>query len=264
MTVVPYSVGWSTWRAVQADPKASPATALALVLIAAVATGCGNAAAENESTAQPVGDLVGGSAAPLAQCRDWNAGTEAEKRATIADIRSFVPGATILWTALSPDVPTPGDWSDFLDAMTLLDVDGFSFVDLFLLTSPFAPGFIAEAQARGFQVLPPSVQAIDQSQHEIDGETAVTHALDRLHRRAPGRHHVLHDRNLCTRRDVAGPFEVHAGAVALRFFAHDDRRDRMLLQRRRQRDRAGDRIRAQREASDSADLPLATVFVAAQ
>jgi hypothetical protein len=30
---------------------------------------------------------VGGSVAPLALCRDWNAGTEAEKQATIADIR---------------------------------------------------------------------------------------------------------------------------------------------------------------------------------
>jgi glycerophosphoryl diester phosphodiesterase len=72
--------------------------------------------------------------------------------AQVADIRSHVPGATILWTALSPDDPTPGDWSDFLDAMTLLDVDGFSLVDLFLLSSPFAPDFVAQAQARGFQV----------------------------------------------------------------------------------------------------------------
>jgi len=37
---------------------------------------------------QGVGDPVGGSVAALAQCRDWNAGTEAEKQATIADIRS--------------------------------------------------------------------------------------------------------------------------------------------------------------------------------
>jgi hypothetical protein len=72
----------------KADPKASPASALALVLIAAAVAGCGNAAAENDSPAKPVGDLVGGSAASLAQCRDWNAGTEAEKQATIADIRS--------------------------------------------------------------------------------------------------------------------------------------------------------------------------------
>ena len=31
---------------------------------------------------------MGGSVAALAQCRDWNAGTEEEKQATIADIRS--------------------------------------------------------------------------------------------------------------------------------------------------------------------------------
>lgn len=74
----------------KADPKASPATTLALVLIAAAVAGCGHAAADDDSTAQPVGDLVGGSSAALAQCRDWNAGTEAEKRATIADIRSFL------------------------------------------------------------------------------------------------------------------------------------------------------------------------------
>jgi hypothetical protein len=74
----------------KADPKASPSTALALVLTAAAVAGCGHAAAENGSTAQPVGDLVGGSSAALAQCRDWNKGTEAEKQATIADIRSFL------------------------------------------------------------------------------------------------------------------------------------------------------------------------------
>ena len=64
-------------------PRA-PATALALALIAA----CGDDATGQESTAKAVGDPVGGSVAALAQCRDWNAGTEAEKQATIADIRS--------------------------------------------------------------------------------------------------------------------------------------------------------------------------------
>jgi glycerophosphoryl diester phosphodiesterase len=72
--------------------------------------------------------------------------------AQVEDIRSHVPEATILWTALAPDDPTPEDWSDFLDAMALVDVDGFSFVDLFLLNSPFAPDFISQAQGRGFQV----------------------------------------------------------------------------------------------------------------
>ena len=72
--------------------------------------------------------------------------------AQVLDIQAQVPNATILWTALSPDHPTPEDWSGFLDDMTLLGVDGFSLVDLFFLTSPFGPSFIVEAQARGFLV----------------------------------------------------------------------------------------------------------------
>ena len=64
------------------------ALALALCLIAGALAGCGDEATGNEPTAKPVGDPVGGSVAALAQCRDWNAGTEAEKQATIADIRS--------------------------------------------------------------------------------------------------------------------------------------------------------------------------------
>jgi glycerophosphoryl diester phosphodiesterase len=72
--------------------------------------------------------------------------------AQVADIQANVPGATIMWTALSPDDPTPEDWTDFFDAMDPLGVDGFSLVDLFLLDSPFAPTFIAEAHARGYLV----------------------------------------------------------------------------------------------------------------
>jgi hypothetical protein len=59
------------------------------VLIAAALAGCGgDDAAGEDPSAQGVGEQVGGSVAALAQCRDWNAGTEAEKQATIADIRS--------------------------------------------------------------------------------------------------------------------------------------------------------------------------------
>ena len=71
----------------KADPRAS-ATALALVLIAGALVGCGGDATAQDPPAQAVGEPVGGSVAALAQCRDWNAGTEAEKQATIADIRS--------------------------------------------------------------------------------------------------------------------------------------------------------------------------------
>jgi hypothetical protein len=71
----------------KADPKAS-ATVLSLVLIAGALVGCGGSAAGQGPSTQAVGEAVGGSVAALAQCRDWNAGTEAEKQATIADIRS--------------------------------------------------------------------------------------------------------------------------------------------------------------------------------
>ena len=70
-----------------ADPRAL-ATTLALVLIAGALVGCGGNATGHGHSVQGVGEQVGGSVAPLAQCRDWNAGTEAEKQATVADIRS--------------------------------------------------------------------------------------------------------------------------------------------------------------------------------
>jgi glycerophosphoryl diester phosphodiesterase len=72
--------------------------------------------------------------------------------AQVADVRAHLPGATVIWTALSPDDPTPEDWSDFLADMVALGVDGFSFVDFFLLDSPFAPSFVAGAHDLGFQV----------------------------------------------------------------------------------------------------------------
>jgi hypothetical protein len=71
----------------KAGPRAL-ATALALALLAGGVVGCGGEATGQSSAAHGVGEEVGGSVAPLAQCRDWNAGTEAEKQATIADIRS--------------------------------------------------------------------------------------------------------------------------------------------------------------------------------
>lgn len=42
------------------------------------------------SSGEPLGEETAGSVAPLAQCRDWNRGNEADKLATIEDIRSQV------------------------------------------------------------------------------------------------------------------------------------------------------------------------------
>jgi hypothetical protein len=123
---------------VKADPKASsPAAALALVLIAAVVAGCGNAAAENEPTAQPVGDLVGGSAAPLAQCRDWNAGTEAEKQATIADIRSFVTPQSQEESGTS--LSDQRAYQLFERSCSVEFAEGFKLYKLYVRAAAFAP-----------------------------------------------------------------------------------------------------------------------------
>jgi hypothetical protein len=45
---------------------------------------------EPSTDAAPVGDVLVGSVAPLAQCSDWNEGTRAQRLATIADIRAQV------------------------------------------------------------------------------------------------------------------------------------------------------------------------------
>lgn len=54
--------------------------------------GCGDSGSDGsaEAGAEPVGNELGGSVAPLAQCSDWLQATEAEKLATIEEIRSQV------------------------------------------------------------------------------------------------------------------------------------------------------------------------------
>lgn len=65
-----------------------------LVVLAALAlAGCGAEAADEgaaDGDAEPVGQELGGSVAHLAQCSDWVGASEAEKLATIEDVRSQV------------------------------------------------------------------------------------------------------------------------------------------------------------------------------
>lgn len=71
-----------------------------IAVAASLAVGCGSddgpaASAEADAAAaaaeaEPLGEETAGSVAQLAQCRDWTRGNEAEKLATIADIRSQV------------------------------------------------------------------------------------------------------------------------------------------------------------------------------
>ena len=67
--------------------------AVAVLLIAGCGSGDDEPAASGEAETgqpEPLGEQTAGSVAQLAQCRDWNRGNEAEKLATVADIRSQV------------------------------------------------------------------------------------------------------------------------------------------------------------------------------
>lgn len=81
-------------------PTATSLGSRALLGLGAVAVliiaGCGSGdeepatGAATAAEAEPLGEETAGSVAQLAQCRDWVRGDEAEKLATIADIRSQV------------------------------------------------------------------------------------------------------------------------------------------------------------------------------
>ena len=63
----------------------------ALALLAALAlASCGSGSEPQPRAAKPVGEKLVGSVAQMAQCSDWNAGTRAERLATIHDIRQQV------------------------------------------------------------------------------------------------------------------------------------------------------------------------------
>lgn len=119
-----------------------PAAALATLL--AVALGVGACGGESEAaggaTSAPeatgVGQVRAGSVASLAQCSDWNAGSEAERLATIADIRGQVNQA-------GADGPTP-DLNDD-DASALFEracandyAAGFRLYKLYLRAASFS------------------------------------------------------------------------------------------------------------------------------
>lgn len=67
------------------------AAALAALTLAAATSGCGgDSQAAKQPDAEPLGEVVVGSIAQLAQCRDWSSGNREEKLATIDDIREQV------------------------------------------------------------------------------------------------------------------------------------------------------------------------------
>jgi hypothetical protein len=64
--------------------------ALALALVLLAVAGCGGSDEKAGREVKPLGELLAGSVAPLAQCKDWVGGSHERKLATIEDIRSQV------------------------------------------------------------------------------------------------------------------------------------------------------------------------------
>jgi hypothetical protein len=61
-----------------------------LTLVAAFALASCGSGSDRPERAQPVGEKLVGSVAPMAQCSDWSTATRAERVATIHDIRAQV------------------------------------------------------------------------------------------------------------------------------------------------------------------------------
>lgn len=117
-------------RSRTATASAATAVAVAALLVA----GCGD---EAEPAAEPLGKQVGGSVAQLAQCRDWNGGTEAEQLATIADIRAQVNREDSGVTA--PPLTDEEALEVFDGACSEEFADGFRLYVLYARAAGFAP-----------------------------------------------------------------------------------------------------------------------------
>jgi hypothetical protein len=110
--------------------------ACAVVVLGIAAGGCGDESeAANRDATVGVGQARVGSVASLAQCTDWNEGTDAERLVTIGDIRAQVNQA-------GADGPTP-DLSDAA-ATALFDrfcandyAQGFRLYKLYLRAASF-------------------------------------------------------------------------------------------------------------------------------
>jgi hypothetical protein len=99
--------------------------------------GCGQVDARTETEPIGVGEYRAGSFAPLAQCTDWNEGTEEQKLATVDDIQGQLNQA-------GADGPTP-DLSDD-EAYALFErtcaqgyASGFRLYKLYARAAAFAP-----------------------------------------------------------------------------------------------------------------------------
>lgn len=111
---------------------------LLLGAVAAALVGCGNT--DEATTTEPVQGVGGvrvGSIAQLAQCRDWVAGTEEQRLATIADIRSQIntgdPGVQ------NPTLTDEEAYDVFEGACRHAYATGFRLYKLYFRASAYQP-----------------------------------------------------------------------------------------------------------------------------
>src|SRR5436190_1431693 len=95
----------------------------------------------------------------------------------------------------------------------------------------------------------PTLEAVDERDRVNDDQPREPGALDRLERRGAGRDHVLEDHDLGAGRQ-RGALDPLVRAVALGLLADDERRARRARLEARDRGRGGERVGAERQATD--------------
>jgi hypothetical protein len=109
----------------------------ALAVAALVLGACGNDTPAPSDQATGVGQVRAGSVASLAQCSDWNVGTEEERLVTIADIRAQLNQAGA--DGPTPDLPDAEAYSLFERACSNEYAAGFRLYKIYARAAAFAP-----------------------------------------------------------------------------------------------------------------------------
>ncbi|HET6830759.1 MAG TPA: hypothetical protein VFH44_05350 [Solirubrobacterales bacterium] len=119
--------------------KPTAIAAFALAALAALAVGFVDSGdpARAGGEVQGVGQPIAGSVAALAQCSDWNEGTEGERAATIDDIYAQVNQAGA--DGPTPDLPDEEAYALFERSCRPAYAAGFRLYKLYLRAAAFEP-----------------------------------------------------------------------------------------------------------------------------
>ncbi len=109
----------------------------ALAVVAVALAACGNDKPPSDAEATGVGQVRAGSVASLAQCSDWNAGTEEERRATVADIRAQLNQAGA--DGPTPELPDAEAYDLFERACSSDVAAGLRLYKIYARAAAFAP-----------------------------------------------------------------------------------------------------------------------------